>query len=342
FVVKGEVYDGKDYLKDHPGGADSILLVAGDDATDDFMNIHSMDAKEKLAQYHIGTLASPILTATPTETQVMSDPSSTPFLELKTWKSITLTSIQRVNHDSILYYFSFPHASQRLGLPVGQHVFVRLRRKDTGEMVQRAYTPVSKQNAAGGIEFLIKLYLPTTRFPSGGKMTVGFNQLEVGDTIELKGPFGSFIWQGSGTALWRGVPRKVKEIGMLKRPHSGITPILQVLRAILQDSSDTETKLYLLNTNKTEHDILCREELEAFFASHASTRFNMHHILRTVPEGWTHSQGRITDALLHTLFPKPSEEVLVLVCGPEGMISQTVKPGLERLGWDVEKSLVVF
>ena len=48
--MNGEVYDGTDYLKDHPGGADSILLVAGDDATEDFMNIHSLDAKQKLAE----------------------------------------------------------------------------------------------------------------------------------------------------------------------------------------------------------------------------------------------------------------------------------------------------
>lgn len=47
--MNGEVYDGTTYLKDHPGGADSILLMAGEDATDDFVAIHSMDATAKLA-----------------------------------------------------------------------------------------------------------------------------------------------------------------------------------------------------------------------------------------------------------------------------------------------------
>lgn len=37
-------------MKDHPGGADSILLVAGEDATDDFLAIHSIDARQKLAE----------------------------------------------------------------------------------------------------------------------------------------------------------------------------------------------------------------------------------------------------------------------------------------------------
>lgn len=46
-------------------------------------------------------------------------------------------------------------------------------------------------------------------------MTVGFNQLVVGDEVEMKGPLGSFVWQGQGTALYRGVPKTYKEIGMV-------------------------------------------------------------------------------------------------------------------------------
>lgn len=42
FVVQGEVYDGSGFLKKHPGGAESITLVAGEDATEDFMAIHSI------------------------------------------------------------------------------------------------------------------------------------------------------------------------------------------------------------------------------------------------------------------------------------------------------------
>ena len=44
------MYDASAYLSEHPGGADSILLVAGEDATEDFMAIHSTDAKKKLVE----------------------------------------------------------------------------------------------------------------------------------------------------------------------------------------------------------------------------------------------------------------------------------------------------
>jgi nitrate reductase (NAD(P)H) len=46
-------------------------------------------------------------------------------------------------------------------------------------------------------------------------MTVGFNMLQIGDTVELKGPLGSFIWNGKGVATWRGQTRRMKEIGLV-------------------------------------------------------------------------------------------------------------------------------
>jgi nitrate reductase (NAD(P)H) len=48
FAVHGEVYDGTAFLKGHPGGAESITLVAGEDATEDFMAIHSPVSCDKV------------------------------------------------------------------------------------------------------------------------------------------------------------------------------------------------------------------------------------------------------------------------------------------------------
>ena len=54
FVHDGKVYDGTKFLKDHPGGAESILMVGGQDATEEFNAIHSSKAKSMLADYMIG------------------------------------------------------------------------------------------------------------------------------------------------------------------------------------------------------------------------------------------------------------------------------------------------
>ena len=70
--------------------------------------------------------------------------------------------IQKINHDTYLYRFGLPRADQVLGLPMGQHVFVRLKRKDTGRLVQRAHTPVSQEGAGGAMELLVKLVSSST------------------------------------------------------------------------------------------------------------------------------------------------------------------------------------
>jgi nitrate reductase (NAD(P)H) len=166
------VYDGTGYLADHPGGADSILLAAGEDATEDFMAIHSPDAKKKMAavrpfrlfapvfsltgatQFHIGTLlkgADDIEPESPADDEV-----SPTFLHKTKWKPVNLVNITPISPDTSIFRFALQAAEQPLGLPVGQHVFVRLRRKDTGEMIQRAYTPVSREREVGHIDLLIK------------------------------------------------------------------------------------------------------------------------------------------------------------------------------------------
>ncbi|KAF8137711.1 hypothetical protein EV363DRAFT_1414909 [Boletus edulis] len=337
FVVNGEVYDGTPFLNEHPGGGDSIILVAGEDASEDFFAIHSAEGKTKLAQFHIGTLVKSGADVPESSGQTTDGI----FLDRTKWKDVRLSRIVQINHDTYQYRFDLPRGDQPLGLPVGQHVFVRLRRKNTGELVQRAYTPVSQQGAVGFIELLIKLYLPSKDFPIGGKMTTGFHQLALDDTVQLKGPLGSFIWNGQGAASWKGIDRKVKEVGMICG-GSGITPILQVLRSIFLDALDTETKVWLISTNKTEQDILCRDELDALYAEHGPHRLKLHYILGRAPPGWTGSTGRIDNNILRTEMPRPSEEGIILVCGPEPMINYAVKPGLQAAGWDTEKYLVVF
>ena len=123
------------------------------------MRIHGNDRTFTDAlQFHIGTLVKSKAAAFETSNETAGGV----FLERNKWKDVRLTTIQQINHDTYLYRFELPQADQLLGLPVGQHVFVRLKRKDTGELVQRAYTPVSQEGAVGAIEFLIKLAFSST------------------------------------------------------------------------------------------------------------------------------------------------------------------------------------
>jgi len=57
-VVNGQVLDVTNFLNEHPGGKDSIMLFAGKDASEEFNMIHKPDVISKYApQVIIGTLA---------------------------------------------------------------------------------------------------------------------------------------------------------------------------------------------------------------------------------------------------------------------------------------------
>lgn len=123
----------------------------------------------------------------------------------------------------------------------------------------------------------------------------------------------------------------------------GITPILQVLRSVLQDTSDTTTKLWLISANRTERDILCREEIDRFFASHGE-RFKVHYTLSSADAAsdWLYGKGRITESMLRVHLPTPGPGKLILACGPQSMIDVALKGGLQNCGWDIKEQLVVF
>jgi nitrate reductase (NAD(P)H) len=62
-----------------------------------------------------------------------------------------------------------------MGLPVCGHVFFHL--SIDGKVLSRKYTPVSKVNERGLIEFVIKIYRKTPEFPSGGLFTLKLSEL---------------------------------------------------------------------------------------------------------------------------------------------------------------------
>ncbi|KAF2485551.1 hypothetical protein BDY17DRAFT_322384 [Neohortaea acidophila] len=56
-VIHGHVYDVSDYVRDHPGGADTLSGVAGKDATSDYEDVgHSNDADEIMHAFLVGVI----------------------------------------------------------------------------------------------------------------------------------------------------------------------------------------------------------------------------------------------------------------------------------------------
>jgi nitrate reductase (NAD(P)H) len=130
------------------GGADSILLVAGTDATDEFNAIHSAKAKKMLLDYYIGDVAeegaqaaAPAAAVTPPPTPAQQTaaapaaaaagalPAAAPgeppvALDPRKRQAFTLIEKEALSHNVRRFRFALQSPQHRFGLPVGKHIFL--------------------------------------------------------------------------------------------------------------------------------------------------------------------------------------------------------------------------
>ena len=256
------------------------------------------------------------------------------------FKSFKLKEKIIVSADTRIFRFALDHPTQTLGLPIGQHMY--LRAVIDGQPCQRAYTPISSDDEKGYFDLLIKVYFKNVhpKFPDGGKMSQHLESLKIGDTIDVKGPVGRFEYSATevptqeGQGLGRPVPRK--EFAMIAG-GTGLTPMRQILQQIVKVPKD-QTEVHLLFANQTEQDILLREELDQLVAK--DPRVKVWYTVDRVPEGkeaeWKYSTGFISETMIKEHLPAAEEGTYVLMCGPPPMINFACKPNLEKRGFKEE------
>ncbi|ODV70877.1 nitrate reductase [Cyberlindnera jadinii NRRL Y-1542] len=332
FVVKGHVFTGTPFLDEHPGGVQAITNVAGEDATDDFIAIHSEGSKLLMKKFHIGRLETTAVSA-PTDAVTEITPT---LLNPKVWKKITLVKKEIISHDSRIFHFALESPEQTTGLPVGKHLFIRSKGPD-GKLVMRAYTPKSNHKQKGILEILIKVYFPRGDIP-GGKMTMILENMEMGTQIEAKGPTGEFEYLENGNFLYNEKPGRADSF-LLLAGGSGITPCYQVIAEIVSQEKDN-TKMKMFYANRALGDILCYEDLEGF-KKFTNANLEIDYCLSETPEGWKGLTGYLNKELWDQYIEeqKKNGEFMVLVCGPPGMVGAIEKLVKES---DLDPSRVVY
>lgn len=350
FVYHGKVYDATPFLQDHPGGSDSILLVAGTDATEDFDAIHSTKAKNMLTKYYIGDLISDDVHTPPGE-DAMSPASTSPSTDLTAiatamQESVALNPKKKIDfpliektvltHNVVRLKFGLPSRTQKFGLPVGKHIFVYA--KVDGETVMRAYTPTSSDHDLGYFELVIKVYRANSnpKFPDGGKLSQHLDSLTIGDKLSVKGPVGHVEYLGRGKYMLDGVEKFTTAFNLLAG-GTGITPCYQIIKAILRDPEDT-TKVSLLYANTSKDDILLWDELEEMSKD---DRFSVWYTVAIPPENWQYSSGYISSDMCKEHLLPHSENAVACMCGPPPMIACACKPSLASMGFE-ESQMIEF
>uniref|UniRef100_A0A671RIX4 NADH-cytochrome b5 reductase n=1 Tax=Sinocyclocheilus anshuiensis TaxID=1608454 RepID=A0A671RIX4_9TELE len=257
---------------------------------------------------------------------------------------LRLVDKEVISHDTRRFRFALPSSEHVLGLPVGKHVYLSAR--IDGNLIVRPYTPVSSDDDKGFVDLVVKIYFKNVhpKFPEGGKMSQYLESLRIGDVIDFRGPGGLLVYKGQGRFAIQAdkkAPAETKTartLGLIAG-GTGITPVLQLVRDVIKNSSDTTTCSLLFNFlyrpfffSFTEKDILLKDELEEIQARHPD-RFKLWFTVDRAPADWEYSQGFINAEMIQEHLPPPSDDSMILMCGPPPMIQFACNPNLDKLGY---------
>ena len=211
---------------------------------------------------------------------------------------------------------------------LGRHVYLSL--PGQADLV-RPYTPIpgsfageSEKKGATDVSnlvhFLIKIY-------DDGQLTPDLNRVPVNEEVVMSVPDGDFN------------PSRLLDAQnvLLLAAGTGITPMLGVIDYCLKRKFIDTRKIHLIFFNKTQPDILFKDELQAW-TNEFTSQLSVDHVLSS-PEGsdWKGATGRVSKKLLLKLHPnvktecEDDSESLICVCGPKAFTDKSIEILTEQL-----------
>ena len=203
------------------------------------------------------------------------------------------------------------HSATLFSYKPGQ--FITLTVHIDGKPVQRSYSISSSPSRPHTLELTIK------RVPGGLVSNWMNDRVSLGDELQVRGPSGKF-------SCFNYPSRKMLCIA----GGSGITPIMSMLRWIVDTAADVD--VVLLYSGRSPADFIFRKELETISARHSGLR-----VVFTVTSSWTGTEswtgltGRCNQRMIELVAPEIHDRHIFL-CGPKPF-SDTVKTELACLDY---------
>jgi len=233
------------------------------------------------------------------------------------WIHTKVHEVKRETPDAVSILLAYPDGDRsRLAFQPGQYITVRWHAG--GKEYRRSYSISSVPDDP----FLAV----TVKEVKGGKISpVLCRDLKAGDTLEILPPEGRFI-ADFGPDFKRNI--------YLFGAGSGITPLMSILRTVLE--KEPRSQVVLLYGNRTEEQIIFRAELDTLAARYQGQFYVYHTLSRPDGEGWLKSifgskkradwsgwRGRVNDARIAEVFerhPRTRKDDLFFICGPGDFI----------------------
>ena len=236
---------------------------------------------------------------------------------MSTFHSLKIKNIIKETKDAVSLVFDIPENLQNeFSFIAGQ--YITLKTNINGEEIRRAYSLCSSPKS-NEIKVTIKAV-------ENGKFSVyATSKLAHGDILEVSKPEGKFTITPTAHKNYIGFAA-----------GSGITPIMSMIKAVLEsNSSATFTLIY---GNKTFEETIFGKELNDLAAKYP-TSFKLHYILSKENTDDAILSGRVNaDKATHfikNIYTNISFDMAYL-CGPEEMISN-VTEGLIKNGFSEDQ-----
>lgn len=215
----------------------------------------------------------------------------------------------QLNYNTALFNFESPKPFQFSMLP-GKHILFRLTHKENG-LIRKFTRPMTPFNFD---ESNLQLLIKSNQDGNFGKI---LNQLQVGNYVEMKGPYGDFSFHDF----------HYNNIFMISA-GSGIAAIWQ----IILEKIKLKKRITLIYANNSERDILLKEELD--FMASQNDSFRVIYVLDEPPvkQSFEFENGWIGTDILAKYNVFPSKNTGLLLCGPPSMELSVIR-SLEQLGW---------
>jgi len=218
---------------------------------------------------------------------------------------VHIQEIRPETADAVSVVFKIPeNLKADFKFTAGQ--YVTLQTAINGEVIRRAYS-ICATPESGEIRVAIK------KVEKGVFSTYATTALKVGDAIEITAPEGRFLLNPDTNKNYIGFAA-----------GSGITPILSMLKSVLQ--TETTATFTLVYGNKSAADTIFYEELNQLKETYPG-RFKLHYIFSR--ENVKNSlrgriDGNVTNYFVKNMYKETSFDAAYL-CGPEEMIKDVSK-----------------
>lgn len=251
----------------------------------------------------------------------------------KFFRPTKLISKKQLTHDT--YLFEFKLSSTLMYVPIGWHILIReyipasdLPAKQQQQnpyddtRLYKNYTPVlptlcdhdgltDESGFMSSLYFIIKIY-------QDGVITGKLDQLAIGDIVDISD------YQCVDFDV-ETLVRVHKKHWLLLAAGTGLTPFCRIIPYLLSQADDLVETVALVFFNKTQEDIIWRDQFDKLEAKNES-RFKVVHVLSNEPERqssgngrstWMGKRGRVSKELVAELVDTRSpDELQILSCGP--------------------------